>query len=120
LDRWKNLTIRLAHLVLQRTFVVYPMGYVTNTWTGSTPYVSKQCFFSAAAKFANTKAPKLRIKGEIKFLYNSSFRGWMTAFKYLEQLLSTSSLTVLFAVCFSLYNFIFYIDLKIDGFILQG
>jgi hypothetical protein len=75
LDRYESLTIRVAHLVVQRGFVVYPLGYVTETGTGSTPYVSNQCFFSAAAKFTNTTARKLRIKDEIKFLYSSSIRG---------------------------------------------
>jgi hypothetical protein len=75
LDRCESLTIRIAYLVVQRGFVVYPLGYVTNTWTGSKPHVFKQCFFSAAAKFSNTMVRKLRIKDEIKFLYISSFRG---------------------------------------------
>ena len=103
LDRLESLTLRIAHLVIQRGFVVCPLGYVTNTWTGSTPYVCKQCFFSAAAKFTSTKARKLRIKDEIKFLYSSSFRVWMTAFKYLKQLLSTSSLSISFICCLFLF-----------------
>ena len=89
-------------------FVVYPLGYVTHTWTGSTPYVSKQCFFSAAAKYTNTKARKLRIKDEIKFLYISSFRGWMTAFNYLKQLLSAFSLVISF-ICWLFPCLYFYI-----------
>lgn len=106
LDRWKSPTLRIAHFVLQRGFVACSLGYVTNIWNGSTAYVSKQCFFSAAAKFTSTKARKLRIKDEIKFLYSSFFRGWMTAFKYLKQLLSTCSLTISF-ICW-LFPFLYF------------
>jgi len=108
LNRWESLTIRIAHLVLQRGLVVYPLGYITNTWTGSTPCVSKQSFFSAAAKFTNAKVWKYLIKDEIKFSYTSFFLGDWLPLSVSNSFLAHPVLpSVLFADCLRFYTFIF-------------